>query len=288
MTAPRAAARGIVSRFAVPDLGFGVGFRRPHFRQVVEDRPAMDWFEIISENFMVDGGTPRWFLERLRDGYPVIPHGVAMNLGGPADPDHLTRLRALVAEVNPPWVSDHLCWTGTDRVRIHDLLPLPYTAAMVDHVVDRIRAVQDALGRPFAVENASSYATWAASEMPEWEFLAQIVEKADCAVLLDVNNVYVSAHNHGFSAEEYLDAVPADRVVQVHLAGHTLKAEGYRLDTHDDEVCDAVWALYRRAVARIGPVSTLVEWDDHIPSFERLSEEADRARRALAEVRGVS
>lgn len=286
MTPPRAAARGVVSRFGVPDLGFGVGFRRPHFRQVVDERPAMDWFEIISENYMVDGGSPRYFLERLRERYPVIPHGVSMNLGGAHDPEHLARLRALVAEVDPPWLSDHLCWNGPGPVRVHDLLPLPYTRAVMDHVVDRVRRVQDALGRPFAIENASSYATWAASEMTEWDFLAEIVERADCAILLDVNNVYVSAHNHGFSAETYLDAIPADRVVQIHLAGHTLKDEGYRLDTHDAEVCDDVWRLYARTIARIGPRSTLVEWDDHIPPFERLAAEAARARATAEGARG--
>jgi uncharacterized protein len=261
----------------VPDLGIGVGFRRPHFVEIVEGRPAMDWFEVISENFMVDGGSPLHFLDGLVAGYPVVPHGVGMSLGGEHDPDHLARLKVLADRLAAPWVSDHLCFTGTADVRVHDLLPLPYTAAMADHVVDRVKRVQDTLGRPFAIENASSYLTYEASEMPEWEFLADVVERADCALLLDVNNIFVSAMNHGFDAAAYVDAVPADRVVQIHLAGHTVKPK-YRLDTHDAPVCDEVWALYQRAIRRTGSVSTLVEWDDHIPSFARLQEEADRAR----------
>lgn len=267
-----------VSRFGVPDLGIGVGFRRPHFREIAETRPEMDWFEVISENFMVDGGSPLYFLERLTDAYAVVPHGVAMSLGGEPDPGHLARLRTLADRVAPPWVSDHLCFNGDAHVRAHDLLPLPHTAAMRDRVVDRVKRVQDALGRPFAVENVSSYLTYRDSEMPEWEFLAQITEKADCALLLDVNNVFVSACNHGFDPNVYIDAVPADRVVQIHLAGHTIK-EKHRLDTHDGPVCDEVWALYDRAIRRTGPVSTLIEWDENIPTFARLQEEAALARK---------
>ena len=238
----------------------------------------MDWFEVVSENFMVDGGSPLHFLERLRDAYAVVPHGVSLSLGGEHDADHLARLKALADRVDAPWVSDHLCFTGTTEVRVHDLLPLPYTRAMADHVVDRVKRVQDALGRPFAIENASSYLTYKASVMPEWEFLADVVERADCALLLDVNNVFVSAMNHGFHPEAYLDAMPADRVVQIHLAGHAVKAK-YLLDTHDAPVCDEVWALYQRAIRRTGSVSTLIEWDDQLPPFARLQEEAARARR---------
>ncbi len=272
----------MVSRFHVPDLGIGVGFRRPHFAEVVEGRPAMDWFEVIAENFMVDGGSPLYFLDRLRAQYPVVPHGVGLSLGGAHDADHLARLKRLADRLDAPWVSDHLCFTGTADVRVHDLLPLPYTRAMADHVVERVKRVQDTLGRPFAIENASSYLTYKASVMPEWEFLADVVERADCGVLLDVNNVYVSAMNHGFDAHTYLDAVPADRVVQIHLAGHSVKAK-YRLDTHDGPVCDEVWALYQRVIHRIGSVSTLIEWDDQLPSFARLQEEAALARRLRAE-----
>lgn len=266
-----------VSRFQVPDLGFGVGYRVPHYRAVVEQQPAVDWFEVLAENFMVDGGSPRHFVERLITRYPVALHGVSLSLGSEGDPAHLTRLTALTRQIQPHWVSDHLCWTGVAHRRAHDLLPVPYTPAMRDHLVDRIKAVQDRLGCVFAVENVSSYLTYKDSLVPEWEFLAEVVERADCAVLLDVNNIYVSALNHGFSAETYLDAVPADRVVQIHLAGHTDMGH-YRIDTHDHPVCDEVWALYRRAIARIGPVSTLIEWDGNIPTLERLIAEAEVAR----------
>ncbi len=266
-----------VSRFQVPDLGVGVGFRLPHYREVVEQGPEMAWFEVISENFMVDGGSPRWHLERLRARYPVIPHGVSLSLGSEGCQEHMARLCSLLGELDPPWWSDHLCFTGAHGRRVHDLLPLPYTRAALAHVRDRIREVQDRTGRLFALENVSSYLRYRASEMPEEAFLADLAEAADCALLLDVNNVYVSACNHGFDPVAYLDALPMDRVVQIHLAGHTLKAEGYRLDTHDREVCDPVWELYRHAVRRTGPVSTLIEWDEHIPSFARLQEEAARA-----------
>jgi uncharacterized protein (UPF0276 family) len=267
-----------VSRFGVPDLGVGVGYRLPHYRQVVDERPDMDWFEVISENFMVSGGAPIHWLDRLREHYAVVPHGVSMSLGSVASPEHLDRLANLVARIDPPWVSDHLCFTGTATVNTHDLLPIPYTRALRDHVVDRIRAVQDRLGRPFAVENVSSYLAYRASEMSEWDFLGEVVEAADCAVLLDVNNIFVSSVNHGFDPHEYLAAVPPDRVLQIHLAGHSVH-EGYRLDTHDAEVCDEVWGLYRAAIRRFGSVTTLIEWDGNIPAFSRLQEEAERARR---------
>ncbi len=266
------------SRFQVPDLGVGVGFRLPHYQEIVETSPAMDWFEVISENFMVDGGSPRWHLERLLERYPVVPHGVSLSLGSEGCQEHMARLAALLERVDAPWWSDHLCFTGAHGRRAHDLLPLPYTRATLDHVADRIRAAQDQTGRLFALENVSSYLQYRDSEMPEQEFLALLVEQADCALLLDVNNVYVSACNHGFDAIAYLDALPADRVVQIHLAGHTLKEQGYRLDTHDREVSDPVWELYRHALRRTGPVSTLIEWDEHIPSFARLQQEAALAR----------
>ncbi|MBW1880630.1 MAG: DUF692 domain-containing protein [Deltaproteobacteria bacterium] len=278
----------LVSRFNVPDLGIGVGYRVPHYEQVVHEHPEMDWFEVISENFMDDGGLPQVFLERLRDHYRVVPHGVSLNLGGEGNPDHLRRLRALADRIDAPWVTDHVCLTGTPSVQVHDLLPVPYTTDVLAHMAERIRRVQGTLGRPFAVENPSSYLTWKASEMPEWAFLADLVERADCGILLDVNNVYVSACNHGFDPVQYIDALPVDRVVQVHLAGHSIR-RGFRLDTHDAPVSDEVWALYRHAVQRIGPVSTLIEWDGHIPSFARLQQEVERARQvrdeALAEVR---
>ncbi len=276
-----------VSRFDVPDLGVGVGFRLPHYHRVVDDRPPMDWFEVISENFMVDGGSPLWWLERLQAAYPVVPHGVSMSLGGAFDATHLARLKRLVDALDPPWVSDHICWTGSAHANTHDLLPVPYTRDMIDRMADRIRRVQDVLGRPFAVENASSYLTYRDSVMPEWAFVAELVDRADCGLLLDVNNAFVSSVNHGFDPATYLAEVPADRVVQMHLAGHSIMDEGYRLDTHDHPVCDEVWDLFRLAVSRVGPVSVLVEWDGLIPSWERLSEEAAMARGIRAEVLGA-
>lgn len=275
-TAPR------VSRFAVPDLGVGVGFRLPHYTEILENRPPMDWFEVISENFMVAGGAPRYHLAELSKSYPVVQHGVSMSLGSEGDPEHLEKLVALTKVTGTPWVSDHVCFTGSAHANSHDLLPVPYTDAMVRHFVRRVREVQAALGPiPFAIENPSSYLGWRASEMPEWEFVARVVDEADCGIMLDVNNVFVSSINHGFDPVTYLDALPADRVVQIHLAGHSIM-EGYRLDTHDAPVCDEVWDLYRHVVERIGAVSTLVEWDGHIPSWERLADEATRARELRA------
>lgn len=268
-----------MSRFAVPDLGVGVGFRVPHYGVVLNDRPRMDWFEVIAENFMLDGGPPLDNLSRLQAAYPVVPHGVSMSLGDAVDEDHERRLLALLARLNPPWFSDHACWTGHAGVNTHDLLPLPHTEAVLRHVVDRIKRAQDRSGRLFAVENVSSYLSYRASTMPEAEFLAELCERADCALLLDVNNVFVSSVNHGFAPEDYLGALPLDRVVQVHLAGHSVR-EGFRLDTHDHPVCDEVWALYAAVIRETGPVSTLIEWDDQIPSFERLQAEADAARLA--------
>lgn len=272
-----------VSRFALPDLGVGVGFRVPHYSHVVEQRPAMDWFEIISENFMVDGGSPHFYLNKLLQSYPVVQHGVSLSLGSEGDREHLERLAALARRSGTPWVSDHVCFTGSAHANSHDLLPVPYTDTMVAHFVRRIGEVQAALPVPFAIENPSSYLGWKASEMPEWEFVARVVSEADCAVMLDVNNVFVSSINHGFDPVTWLDAIPADRVVQIHLAGHSVM-DGYRLDTHDAPVCDEVWELYAHVIERIGPVSTLVEWDGNIPEWSRLVEERDRA----AEVRAAA
>jgi len=266
-----------VSKFEVPDLGIGVGYRVPHYKEVVEDRPAMDWFEIVSENFMVDGGSPLHWLERVSDAYTIVPHGVSMSLASEGNAEHERRLRQLVDRLDAHWVSDHLCFTGTEELRTHDLLPVPYTPAVRDHLVERIKRTIGALERPFAVENVSSYLTYKASVMPEWDFLADVVERADCGILLDVNNIFVSSVNHGFDPMEYLDSIPTERVVQIHLAGHSIM-EGYRLDTHDAPVCDEVWEIYERAIERIGPVSTLVEWDGNIPDFARLQEEAEKAR----------
>ncbi|MGK3994199.1 MNIO family bufferin maturase [Sorangium sp. So ce1024] len=272
-------------RLGLPDLGVGVGLRIPHYRHVFEHRPRVDWFEIISENFMVDGGMPIANLDRALASYRLVQHGVSLSIGSPdpLDFDYLRRLKALLGKVRSPWVSDHLCWTGAHGLNLHDLLPLPYTEEAVRYVAARARAVQDFLEVRLALENVSSYLTFTASRMTEWEFLSAVAEEADCGILLDVNNVYVSSFNHGFDPVAYIDGVPHHRIVQFHLAGHTHHGR-YILDTHSAHVDDAVWALYRRAVARTGDVSTLIEWDDDIPPFEVLAAEAEKARVIREEV----
>jgi uncharacterized protein (UPF0276 family) len=267
----------------------GVGFRVPHGALVLGSHPEMDWFEVISENFMVRGGMPLANLEKLRSQYRVVPHGVSLSIGAsaPLDRDYLRRLKALVDRIDPPWFSDHLCWSGIAGVHLHDLLPLPFTREAAVHVAARAREVQDFVGRPMALENVSSYLTFTSSEMPEWEFLSEVAERADCGVLLDCNNIYVSSKNHGFDANAYVDGVDPQRVVQMHLAGHTDKG-AYLLDTHSDHVNDATWALFRRAVRRCGPTSVLIEWDDDIPEWDVLAAEAAEARRLRDEVLAVA
>jgi uncharacterized protein (UPF0276 family) len=270
-----------------PYLGHGVGLRPPHFPRLLDGTARADWLEVISENFMIRGGRPLAVLERARAAAPVVLHGVSLSLGStdPLNPDYLDDLARLAARVDPAWVSDHLCWTSVGGRYAHDLLPLPFTEEALAHVVGRVHAVQDRLGRRILVENVSSYLTYTHSTMTEWEFLAAVAEGADCGILLDVNNVYVSAVNQGFPAETYLDALPVSRVGQIHLAGHSDRGT-HLLDTHDAPVVPAVWDLYRRAVARLGRVSTLIEWDDRIPDFETLLVEAERARAAEAETLG--
>jgi uncharacterized protein (UPF0276 family) len=249
-----------------------------HFDYVLRNRPEVDWFEIISENFVDSQGRPRYVLQQIAERYPVVMHGVSLSIGStdPLDFEYLAKLKRLAAEVGARWISDHLCWTGVLGRNTHDLLPLPYDEATLRHVVSRVRQVQDVLERPLALENPSTYVAFASSTMREWEFLARLAEEADCALLLDVNNVYVSAFNHGFDAEEYVDAIPADRVVQYHLAGHTNKGT-HIVDTHSGPAIDPVWALFARACRRTGPVSTLFEWDEAIPSFDEVRAEAAKA-----------
>jgi uncharacterized protein len=275
-----------VSRFGLPDPGVGVGLRVPHYAEVAEHRPPMDWFEIVSENFMVDGGSPLHWLDRIGESYPIVQHGVSMSLGSDEDEEHTRRLLALVRRTKTPWVSDHVCFTSAGGVNSHDLLPVPYTRDVLEHLVERCKRIAGLLPVPFAVENASTYLGFRDSQIPEPEFVAELVERADIGWMLDVNNVFVSSVNHGFDPKRYLDLVPADRVVQIHLAGHSVM-EGYRLDTHDAPVCDEVWELYRYAIERLGPIPTLIEWDGDIPTWERLSEEAARARRLRAEAVAV-
>jgi uncharacterized protein (UPF0276 family) len=273
------------TRLGLPDLGCGVGLRTKHYAHVFEHRPAVDFFEVISENYMVDGGAPLYNLGRALEHYPIVQHGVSLGIGAttPLDRGYLDKLKALTRRTKTPWVTDHLCWTRAGGVDLHDLLPLPYTEEAVHHVAARVRQVQDHLELRLGLENTSSYMSYTASTMSEWEFLSAIAEEADCGLLLDVNNVYVSAFNHGFDARTFLDNLPHHRVLQLHLAGHTHKGK-YILDTHSDRVIDEVWALYRHVCKKVGNVSTLVEWDEDIPEFEVLSGEAKKAATVRDEV----
>lgn len=267
------------------DLGFGLGLRTQHFQYVLDTLPRIDWFEAISENFMVAGGKPRHYLRAVREHYPVVLHGVSLSIGSadPLDIGYLRDLKALAADVQPEWVSDHLCWTGVGGVNSHDLLPLPYTEEAIAHVSDRIARVQDFLGRQILIENVSSYLTYRHSALAEWEFIAEVLQRSDCLLLLDVNNIYVSARNHGFEPGAFLAGIPTERVRQIHLAGHTDNGD-HLIDTHDHAVCDAVWCLYREAVQRFGRVSTMIERDDNIPAFTELEAELSMARAFAEEV----
>ncbi|NOZ11433.1 MAG: DUF692 domain-containing protein [Gammaproteobacteria bacterium] len=262
-----------------PYLGFGLGLRTDHYDAVIKQKPDVDWFEIISENYMVPGGKPLYYLDKIRQDYPMVMHGVSMSLGSsdPLNQAYLKDLKALIKRVEPQWVSDHLCWGGVHGKNLHDLLPLPYNEDTIAYVADRINQVQDTLGRQILIENVSSYVSYTASTMSEWEFLATLTERADCLILLDINNIYVSAFNHEFDALEYLNAIPIERVQQFHLAGHQNNGH-YIVDTHDHPVIDPVWELYAHAVRRFGAVSTMIERDDNIPPLEALLTELDHAR----------
>lgn len=268
--------------------GFGLGLRPAHYLDLIGTRPAstgVDWFEILSENYMVPGGKPLAMLERIRRDYPVVMHGVSLSVGTPQGPsdDYLRALKALVERVQPLWVSDHLCWTGVHGTNMHDLYPLPYTEEAVAAVVRNVRRVQDYLERPILLENVSSYLSFAADTLPEWEFVAAVAEQSDSLILLDVNNVYVSSVNHGFDPRAYLRALPPRRVQQIHLAGHSEQA-GCIIDTHDQPVADPVWALYADALRRFGPVATMIERDDNIPPLPELAAELQRARQLAGAV----
>ena len=269
----------MANKFSLPNLGIGLGLRTTHYSTIVEQKPAVAWFEILSENYMRTAGRPLDFLDQISDAYPVVMHGVSLSIGStdPLDREYLSELKALRARCNARWVSDHLCWTGVAGKNTHDLLPMPYTEEALAHVVARTRAVQDFLGAPLALENPSSYAEFAADSMPEWEFLARLAEEADCALLLDVNNVYVSSKNHGFDPLIYLNALPFERVVQCHVAGHTDHGT-HIIDSHIGPVIDPVWRLLGEAYRRANGVSVLLEWDAEIPSFEETHREALRAR----------
>lgn len=259
--------------------GCGVGLRTKHYEEILRDWPEMDWFEAISENYMDSGGRPVKTLEAVRSRYPVALHGVSLSIGSidPLNPVYLERLKKLVQRIDPFVVSDHLCWTGVEGSQLHDLLPLPFTEEALRHIVSRVQQVQETLGRRILLENVSSYVTYKHSVIPEWEFLAETARRSGCGILLDLNNVYVNANNHGFDPYDFLRGVPASKVGQFHLAGHT-DMGGYLFDTHSGEVIDPVWKLYQKALELYGPVSTLIEWDEAIPEFSRLSAEARKAR----------
>jgi uncharacterized protein len=262
------------------DFGVGIGLRIPHYGHIFEKKPVVDWFEIISENFMVEGGRQLQVLDQILERYRVVQHGVSMYFGSaePLNRDHLRRLKALVRRTNTPWLTDHLCWGSVDGRYSHDLLPMPYTFEAAKRTAQKVREARDFLEVPIAVENVSSYAEYHVSEMTEWQFLNEVVEDADCGILLDVNNIYVSSRNHDFDPFEYLRSVAVERVAQIHIAGHS-NFEKYILDTHDHPVIDPVWQLYSKAIELVGPTATLLEWDDQIPSFDEVHREALKAQK---------
>jgi uncharacterized protein len=269
----------VANRFNLPNLGVGLGLRTVHYSHILEAEPAVDWFEIISDNYMETAGRPLYYLDAIAERYPIVMHGVALSIGSsdPLDRGYLANLRALRDRTRARWVSDHLCWTGVLGKNTHDLLPMPYTEEALAHVVARVKEVQDVIGAPLALENPSTYAEFASSPMREWEFLARMAEQADCAILLDFNNFYVSARNHGLDPKVYLDAIPFDRVVQLHVAGHTDHGT-HIIDSHIGPVVDDVWKLLGDAHRRARGAPVLLEWDAEIPSFEQTHAEALRAK----------
>ncbi|MBX5482895.1 MAG: DUF692 domain-containing protein [Myxococcaceae bacterium] len=274
-------------RHSIPFLGAGIGLRREFYEALPGTTRALDWVEIIPENFITFGGRSRAALEAARSRWTVVPHGVALNIGGldPLDREYLSGLRALCDRLDAPFFSDHLCYSRIAGRYLHDLLPLPFSEAIVEHVVPRIREVKAAIGRPFVLENPSYYARMPGGTLDEAAFLSAVVEEGDIGLLLDVNNVWVNAQNHGYDPRAFIDALPLERVVQIHLAGHEVNPD-VLIDTHGAPVCEDVWSLYRYTLERTGPVSTLIEWDQFIPSLDAVLDQADRARAILAEVGG--
>lgn len=267
------------------NTGFGLGLRPEHFEEIVASPGKVDWFEALSENYMVPGGSPLHWLDRIRRDYPMAMHGVSLSIGSidPLDRTYLDELKTLADRVQPMWISDHLCFTGLRGMNMHDLLPLPYTEEALNHVAERVMRVQDHLGRRLVLENVSSYVTYAASELNEWEFIAELAKRSDCEILLDVNNVYVSAFNHEFDARTFLRAMPKERVRQFHLAGHEHRGT-HIVDTHDHPIVPDVWALYAEAVRLFPDVPTMIERDANIPPYAELLAELDEARRIAAGV----
>ena len=280
-----------LSDVVVPEhfLGFGLGLRTEHFQDVLNDKPNIDWFEVVSENFMVDGGKPKHYLHSIRELYPMVMHGVSLSIGStdPLNFDYLRKLKVLSNELQPEWISDHLCWTGAHEKNSHDLLPLPYNDEALTHVCQRVEQVQDFLGRPILLENVSSYLSYKSSEMTEWQFFNEVARRSGCEILLDINNIYVSARNHHFNPQDYLNGITKDKVKQFHLAGHSDYGD-YVIDTHDHPVADPVWQLYQQALIRFGLISTMIERDDNIPPLVDLLAEVDTARKIAQQTLGLA
>ena len=294
---PRPAAARAASRagncFRLPNLGVGVGLRTTHYNHILTAWPKVSWFEIISENYMQTDGRPMFLLDRIAERYPVVMHGVSLSIGStdPLNRTYLTGLKALRERVRSPWLSDHLCWTGVQGRNSHDLLPMPYTEESLRHVVSRVRQVMEFIEVPLLLENPSTYVEFAGSTLSEWEFLAALCQETGCGLMLDVNNIYVSSRNHGFAVSDYLDGLPWDRVVQMHVAGHSDNGS-HCVDTHIGPVIDPVWKIFAEAYRRSGGASVLLEWDAEIPSFPEVHREALRAhdfvtRGAIPTPRGI-
>ncbi|HAU9854811.1 DUF692 domain-containing protein [Legionella pneumophila serogroup 1] len=264
----------------LPYLGFGLGLRPNYYEEILTSKPDLDWFEILTENYLIPGGKPLYYLDKIREHYSIVMHGVSLSLGStdPLNWDYLKQVQELASRIEPVWISDHLCWTGVHGLNTHDLLPVPYTTEAIQHIVSRIQEIQDFLKRPFLIENVSSYLTYKQSEMSEWDFILEIVKQSGCYLLLDVNNVYVSSFNHNFDPMAYINSMPPGRVAQIHLAGHTSHGD-YIIDTHNAPVIEPVWDLYEATIQRLGPVSTMIERDDNMPDFSELLSEINRAKR---------